>query len=113
MAHLSVLVAEFGEEVPYAGGLDRGFPFRGARVPYLNYQKGIYRARVQRGPAALSIVTSRESPCFITADDRVAGRVLVTPGKMRGPLDDQEPVPIADPLERQYRVREVRVRVHQ
>jgi len=31
MAHLSVLVAEFGEDVPYVGGLARGFPFRGAR----------------------------------------------------------------------------------
>ena len=62
MAHLSVLVAEFGEDVPYAGGLARGFPFRGARVPFLNYQKGIYRAAVQRGPAALSIQTSARSP---------------------------------------------------
>src|SRR5437667_5951450 len=53
MAHLSVLVAEFGEDVPYVGGLARGFPFRGARVPFLNYQKGIYRAAVQSGPAAL------------------------------------------------------------
>jgi len=62
MAHLSVLVAEFGEDVPYVGGLDRGFPFRGARVPFLNRQKGIYRAAVQRGPAALSIQTSAKSP---------------------------------------------------
>jgi putative restriction endonuclease len=62
MAHLSVLVAEFGEDVPYAGGLERGFPFRGARVPFLNRQKGIYRSREQRGPAALSIQTSAKSP---------------------------------------------------
>jgi putative restriction endonuclease len=62
MAHLSVLVAEFGEDVPYAGGLERGFPFRRARVPFLNRQKGIYRSRVQRGPAALSIQTSAKSP---------------------------------------------------
>jgi putative restriction endonuclease len=62
MAHLSVLVAEFGEDVPYAGGLERGFPFRGQRVPFLNRQKGIYRSRVQRGPAALSIQTSAKSP---------------------------------------------------
>jgi hypothetical protein len=62
MAHLSILVAEFGEDVPYSGGLARGFPFRGARVPFLNYQKGIYRAAVQTGPAALSIQTSSKSP---------------------------------------------------
>jgi putative restriction endonuclease len=62
MSHLSILVAEFGEDVPYAGGLARGFPFRGRRVPFLNHQKGIYRAAVQSGPAALSIQTSAKSP---------------------------------------------------
>jgi putative restriction endonuclease len=62
MAHLSILVAEFGEDIPYAGGLARGFPFHGTRVPFLNYQKGIYRAAVQTGPAALSIQTSSKSP---------------------------------------------------
>jgi putative restriction endonuclease len=60
--HLAILCARFGEDVPYRGGLDSGFPFRGLRVPYLNYQKGIYRARVQRGPAALAIQTSYASP---------------------------------------------------
>lgn len=59
---LEVLSAQFGEDIPYKGGLDRGFAFRGARVPFLNYQKGIYRAAVQRGPAALSINTSYDSP---------------------------------------------------
>lgn len=47
MAHLSILVAEFGEDVPYVDGLARGFPFRGKRVPFINYQKGIYRAAIQ------------------------------------------------------------------
>jgi len=31
-------------------------------VPFLNWQKGIYRWRNQRGPAALSLFTSRNSP---------------------------------------------------
>jgi putative restriction endonuclease len=57
-----VLVAEWGEDVPYAGALANRFPFRGRRVPFLNYQKGIYRAAVQTGPAALSIQTSAKSP---------------------------------------------------
>ena len=35
---------------------------RTPRVPFLNYQKGIYRAAAQRGPAALSIQTSANSP---------------------------------------------------
>ena len=61
-ASLDVLCAKFGEDLPYVGGLDVGFPFRGQRVPFLSYMKGIYRARAQRGPAALSINTSSSSP---------------------------------------------------
>jgi hypothetical protein len=49
MARLSLLVAEFGEDIPYVGALANGFPFRGRRVPFLNYQKGIYRAAVSDG----------------------------------------------------------------
>jgi putative restriction endonuclease len=166
MAHLSVLVAEFGEDIPYAGGLARRFPFRGARVPFLNYQKGIYRAAVQSGPAALSIQTSSKSPyddeiladgflyayragsinqpdnralraahelqvplvyfigtrpgwykpvfpCYVRDDDPARRMVLVTPGALLGPLDEPAPVPLEDPLERRYAVRETRVRLHQ
>lgn len=61
-AALDVLCAKHGPEVPYVGGLDAGFAFRGRRVPFLNYQKGIYRAAAQRGPAALSVNTSYKSP---------------------------------------------------
>ena len=166
MAHLSVLVAEFGEDVPYTGGLARGFPFRGKRVPFLNRQKGIYRAAVQEGPAALAIQTSAESPYDdeILADgflyayragavDQPDNRALlsahelqvplvyylgtepgwykpvfpvyvsavhperrmatVTPGALRGPVDEPAAVPLEDPLDRRYAVREVRVRLHQ
>ena len=62
MAHLSILAAEFGEDIPDVGGLQRGFPFRGSRIPFLNRQKGIYRSAAQNGPAALSIQTSAKSP---------------------------------------------------
>jgi putative restriction endonuclease len=61
-AQLAILCAEHGDDVPYAGALERGFTFRGRRVPYLNRQKGIYRAAAQKGPAALSIQTSYASP---------------------------------------------------
>ena len=59
---LDALRARFGNDLPYRGGLDQGFVFRSRRVPFLTYQKGIYRAGVQRGPAALSVMTSSRSP---------------------------------------------------
>jgi putative restriction endonuclease len=134
--------------------------------PVLSTQKGIYRAAVQSGPAALAIQTSWKSPygdaetesgyryayragsidqpdsralrqafarrvpivhfvatrpnyyrpiypCFVMEDDPRAGWVLVSPGRMLGPLDEQEPVIVEDPLKRQYVFRETRIRVHQ
>jgi hypothetical protein len=59
---LDVLAAQFGEDIPYRGDLDRGFPHAGQRVPFLAPAKGIFRARVQRGPTALPINTSFRSP---------------------------------------------------
>jgi putative restriction endonuclease len=61
-AQLAILSPQFGADLPYRGGLDAGFSFRGTRVPYLSPQKGIFRAAVQRGPAALSIQTSANTP---------------------------------------------------
>jgi putative restriction endonuclease len=166
VASLDVLCAQFGDDVPYKDGLDRGFPHGGARVPFLSPQKGIFRAAAQTGPAALSINTSSKSPygdaevadgylyayragatdqpdnralrqayvlqvplvyfvatrpgwyrplypSYITADDPGAQRVLVSPGRMVGPLDEPEPVPLEDEIERRYAVRETRVRLHQ
>jgi putative restriction endonuclease len=166
MAHLSILVAEFGEDIPYTGGLARGFPFRGVRVPFLNRQKGIYRAAAQSGPAALAIQTSANSPyddeilpdgflyayragpidqsdnralraahelqvplvyfigtmpgwykpvfpCFVREDHPDRQLVVVTPGVLRGPIDEPVPVPLEEPIERRYAVRETRVRLHQ
>jgi putative restriction endonuclease len=165
-SRLALLQAQYGDELPYAGVLSEGFPFRGQRVPFLNYQKGIYRAAVQRGPAALSIQTSARSPYsdvettdgffydyragpidqpdnralraaanlgvpiayfvanrpglyeplypyFVTQDFPAERRVLVSPGKLVGPLDEPNPVPVIDPIERQYVVRETKVRLHQ
>ena len=165
-ASLDVLCAQFGEDVPYKGGLDRGFPYAATRVPFLSPQKGIFRAAAQKGRAALSINTSAKSPyddeavangffyayragtidqpdnralraaqltqdplvyfvatrpgwyrpiypIYVTEDDPVARRVLVTPGRMVGAIDEPEPVLVVDPLERRYAVRETRVRLHQ
>ncbi|HEY4412441.1 MAG TPA: HNH endonuclease [Gaiellaceae bacterium] len=163
---LDVLCAQYGEDVPYVGGLSKGFPFQGERVAFLQRYKGIHQARQQTGSAPLSIMTSAKSPyddealdegflyayrngpidqfdnralraayaqgaplvyfvatrpdwykpiypVFVTEDDPIARHVLVSPGRMIGPLDEPEPVPVEDPLERKYAVRETRVRLHQ
>jgi putative restriction endonuclease len=165
-ASLDVLCAEYGDEMPYRNGLDRGFPHGGMRVPFLSTQKGIFRARAQAGPAALSIQTSWKSPyddepvedgflyayragdpdqpdnralrsafalrtplvyflatrpgwyrpvypAFVVRDDRPARLVVVSPGRMVGPVDEREPFLVEDPVERRYAVRETRVRLHQ
>lgn len=52
-------------------------------------------------------------PCFVGEDDPVNRRVLVSPGKMVGPVDEREPSVVEDPIERAYVFRETRVRVHQ
>lgn len=59
---LDVLRAQMGDELPYAGALDQGFAWRDRRVPFLSTQKGIFRAAVQTGPAALAVQTSAKSP---------------------------------------------------
>lgn len=52
-------------------------------------------------------------PCFVLADDPGTKTVLVSPGRMTGPVDEQDPQPVQDPIERRYAVRDVRVRMHQ
>lgn len=164
-ASLDVLCATHGEDIPYRGGLEAGFAFRRARVPFLSPQKGIFRAAAQQGEAALSINTSAKSPyddqetpdgfyyayrsgsidqpdnrslraayahaaplvyfiatrpgwykplypVYVVGDDPVSRRVLVSPGRMIGPLDERAPV-LPAPLERQYAAREAKVRLHQ
>jgi putative restriction endonuclease len=39
--------------------------------------------------------------------------LLISFGEMRGPYDEREPVQIGDPIERRYKVREVKQRLHQ
>jgi putative restriction endonuclease len=165
-ASLDVLQAQHGPELPYAV-LREGFGFRGRKVPFLNRAYGIYRATVQRGPAALSISSAfaqkryqdvgteegvlyryqdgpldnhfntwlrqahvlsvplvyfigtrpnwyrPEYPAFVEADFPVERSVLISFGEMRGALDEREPVHLTDPIERRYKVREVKQRIHQ
>lgn len=57
-------------DIPYRTVLERGFSHGGSQVPFLTPYKGIFRARAQTGPAALSINTSTRSPYRdrVTAD---------------------------------------------
>jgi putative restriction endonuclease len=59
---LDTLRAQRGDDLPYEGALAQGFAFGSRRIPFFNFQKGIYRAAAQRGPAALSLQTSWKSP---------------------------------------------------
>ena len=59
---LDALRAQFGDELSYADVLSRRFVFDGREIPFLTRMRGIYRSREQRGPAALSLNTSYESP---------------------------------------------------
>jgi putative restriction endonuclease len=47
----------YGDFVP-RDALREGFIFRGERVSFSSFQKGIHRARQMRGPAALSLFTT-------------------------------------------------------
>ena len=136
-------------------------------MPFLNRAYGIYRATIQRGPAALSINSAfaqkryqdkgtaegvlyryqdgpidnhfnawlrmahtlvvplvyfigtrphwyrPEYPAYVDDDDPAERSVLISFGEMRGAYDDREPFHIGDPIERRYKVREVKQRVHQ
>ena len=59
---LDRLRSRLGEDLPYRGGLDAGFMFDGERIPFFSQYKGIFRARLQTGPAALAVMTSLNSP---------------------------------------------------
>jgi len=61
-AALDRLRTRFGDDLPARDGLGAGFMFDGQRVPFLNTQKGIFRAGRQSGPGALSVMTSSRSP---------------------------------------------------
>jgi putative restriction endonuclease len=61
-AELRRLLTIHGPDIPYRGGLDGRFQHGRRRIPFLTPYKGIFRAREQLGPAALSINTSMKSP---------------------------------------------------
>jgi putative restriction endonuclease len=49
-----------------------GFEFEGQRVSFGSFHRGIHRARIQRGPAALSLTTSFKDPYADAFDESAA-----------------------------------------
>ncbi|MEX2193908.1 MAG: HNH endonuclease [Thermoleophilaceae bacterium] len=64
----------YDDVVPRAALLE-GFRFGGERISFGSFQKGIHRARQQRGPAALTLVTSPNSPYDDVVDEE-AGAIV-------------------------------------
>ena len=77
------------------------------------------RAAFELGVPIIHFVATRVGrylplfPRYVAADDPDALCVLVTEGRMLGPLDEPEPTLVEDPLERRYLVRQTKARVHQ
>jgi putative restriction endonuclease len=55
------LTADYDDLVPI-DRLREGFEFAGSRVSFGSFQRGIHRAGIQRGPAALTLMTSFKDP---------------------------------------------------
>ena len=61
VAHARRLIQGYDDLVPI-DRLREGFYFDGQRISFGSFQKGIHRSRVQRGPAALTLMTSLKDP---------------------------------------------------
>ena len=80
------LAQRYDDLVPLAQ-LQAGFVFDDQRVSFGSFQKGIHRARVQRGPAALTLTTSLKDPYGDTYDE---GGALFTYAYRAGALDQAD-----------------------
>jgi putative restriction endonuclease len=67
--------------------LREGFEFAGARVSFGSFQRGIHRAQIQHGPAALTLTTSFKDPYADIFDQSGA---LFTYAYRAGPIDQPD-----------------------
>src|SRR5689334_2922356 len=86
VARARELAAQYDDLVPLAR-LREGFSFSGGQVSFGSFQRGIHRARIQRGPAALTLVTSFKDP-YADAFDRA--EALFTYAYRAGPIDQPD-----------------------
>lgn len=71
LRHVRELATAFDDVVPL-GVLREGFQFEGRRISFGSFMKGIHRAKEQKGPAALTLVTALDGP-YDDFDDFRAG----------------------------------------
>src|SRR5262249_54861333 len=109
----AALAIQTSRQSPYGdAATDAGYLYAyraGARAHPAHRALAAPRAlRLRLAPSAATGPMSSKPvyPCFIVEDDPIAGRVLVSPGKMVGPLDEREPIVVDDPIERRYVFRE-------
>lgn len=86
VTHARRLAQSYDDLVPLAR-LREGFPFGGMRVTYGSFQRGIHRGRGQRGPAALTLMTSLNDPYADAFDEAGA---LFTYAYRAGPIDQPD-----------------------
>ena len=86
VARARELIQAYDDLVPLVR-LREGFDFRGMRVSFGSFQKGIHRARLQSGPAALTLMTSFKDPY---ADAFNEEGPLFTYGYRAGPIDQAD-----------------------
>src|SRR4051794_5550333 len=80
------LARDYDDLVPLER-LREGFSFESERISFGSFQRGIHRARIQRGPAALTLVTSFKDPYADTFDQAGA---LFTYAYRAGPIDQPD-----------------------
>lgn len=86
VAHARELIQAYDDLVPLER-LREGFAFEGRRVSFGSFQNGIHRARVQRGPAALTLMTSLKDPYADAFDE---GAALFVYAYRAGPIDQAD-----------------------
>ncbi len=86
VARARELTQTYDDLVPL-GRLREGFEYRGERVSFGSFQKGIHRSRLQRGQAALTVTTSFNDPYADAFDEQ--GR-LFTYAYRKGAIDQAD-----------------------
>lgn len=91
------LAQRYDDLVPLAA-LREGFGFAGERVSFGSFQKGIHRSRLQRGTAALTLMTSLKDP-YGDAYDEAGGSFMYA--YRSGPIDQADNRALRDAFELQ------------